>query len=92
MNLDGFKSIIKAFGEAEIEATVAPKPLKNEEIRFVTIQSGSDVPPANVLNALSKAGLMYFVGERDAFSDGPDFVSLGVQPGSITLEDKNVAL
>ena len=92
MDLKGFESINRAFAAADVEATVTPMPAEGEDVRFVTVETDDTVQPSRVLNALQNANLMYFGGTSDlAMNYSPELIPLGVQPGSVTLEDKNDA-
>lgn len=58
MTPDGYNRIKNALVDADINATVSPQPQFGEDIRFFDIKTRSDVPFAEVMNALGKAGLL----------------------------------
>jgi hypothetical protein len=92
MDLKGFEAINQALASADVEATVTPEPADGEDVRFVTVETATDVQPARVLNALRNANLMYYDGPKDAvMTYDPELTPVGVEPGSITLEDMNDA-
>lgn len=90
MDLRGHNRIIEALDEAEIAATVVPVPEEGENIEFVTIQTTDEtLPPALVLNALGRAGLIQYEGAQDAGGRrGPSLNPITAQPGSTTLRDE----
>lgn len=92
MDAEGFEAITQAFVSADVKATVTPKPAEGEDVRFITVETNENVQPAQVLNALGNAGLTHCDGLRDAaISYTPELSPLGVQPGSLTFEDRNDA-
>lgn len=92
MDSKGFEAINQALTAANIDATVTPQPQEGEDVRFVTIETNTEVQPALVLNGLRNARLMYYDGPQDAVMRyTPELSALGVQPGSLTFEDKNDA-
>jgi hypothetical protein len=92
MDLKGFEAINQALADANVTATVTPKPDEGRDVQFVTVETDVTLQPSSVLNALGNAGLMYYDGPKDAvFTYTPELVPLGVQAGSMTFEDKNDA-
>ncbi len=92
MDRKGFEAINAALASANVDATVSPEPQEGEDARFVTVETDTNIQPERVLNALGNAGLTYYDGPQDAVMRyTPELSPLGVQPGSLTFEDKNDA-
>ncbi|HVV66780.1 MAG TPA: hypothetical protein VHB72_01760 [Candidatus Saccharimonadales bacterium] len=91
MDKNGLRELHQVLSESDIEvAVIYPIPVENENVRFVTIETGPTHRPCDVLNALQAGGLMEYKGPRDAvISYRPEFHPIGVQQGSLTLEDTN---
>ena len=92
MDIEGFDAIGRALYDAGLtqETFVHPTPIADENVRFVTIETSSDVQPSLVLNALGDAGLMPVKGVQHAIiRRTPELEPLAVQPGSLTFEDLN---
>jgi hypothetical protein len=45
MDLKGFEAINQALASADVEATVTPEPADGEDVRFVTVETATDVQP-----------------------------------------------
>lgn len=103
MDLQGYRAISEALHEANIDATVAPKPQDGQNVEYVTVSTEENVAPADVLNALCKVGLMAKTpaqqaayDERHLYRDavfvdttGPKLEPLFGQSGSTTFADTN---
>lgn len=90
MDLKGFEAINNALAAAEVDATVTPRPAEGQNVRFVTIETDANVQPAKVLNALALKWMVEYDGMQDAvYRDVPELRPVGVQPGSLTFEDRH---
>jgi hypothetical protein len=90
MDVKGYEAITAAFTEAGMTAYVIPQPQGDENVRFVTVETGLGVAPATVLNALGAASLLQQPGSQDVVRrTTPELQVLSVQPGSATFEDIN---
>ena len=90
MDIKGFEAVNAALAAADVSATVTPQPVEGQNARFVTIETDASVQPERVLNALAVSRLVEYDGPQDAvYRSGPELRPIGVQPGSITFDDKN---
>jgi hypothetical protein len=91
MDRRGYEALTKALEDVEFGTVVSPDIGKDESVRYITVTSSEQVPPATILNALGKAGLMKeesLDGYEDAVPNyNPSLKTLGVTPGSLTFED-----
>lgn len=91
MDRRGYEALTKALEDVEYGAVVSPDIGEDESVRYITVTSSEQVPPATILNALGKAGLMQeesLDGYEDAVLNyNPSLKMLGVVPGSLTFED-----
>lgn len=93
MDKHGYERIVAALRDEPGlgMANVAPIPEDGENVRYLTVETHADVPPALVLNALNEASLLRREGPRDLVRrNGPELECVSAVPEAVTLEDKAV--
>jgi hypothetical protein len=92
MDTKGYELITEALFEADIDAVVQPSPEEGEDVRFINIvpEAGTH-SPAQVLNALARAGFIHIENYSDQSPLALRTISTTYieETHSILLEDMN---